>query len=170
MKKLLPFLTLVWIFIFLYGCGQDAPVTALEIGTPAPDFTISDTKGRTWTLSQLRGQVVFVNVWATWCPPCVKEMPSMQKLFTTLPPDRFKMLALLYNDAPAMAENLVGKLGLTFPILIDPKNMTARDYRVTGVPETFIIDKNGILREKFIGPVQWDSPEALQLVLKYINE
>lgn len=170
MKKLFAYLILVGLLFMIAGCGQDAPVTALEIGKPAPDFTISDTKGTTWTLSQLRGQVVFVNLWATWCPPCVKEMPSMQKLFTSLPPDKFKMLAILYNDAPAMAENLAKKIGITFPILIDPQNMAARAYGITGVPETFIIDKNGILREKFIGPVEWASPAARQMLLQYINE
>ncbi len=169
-RKLLSTLLLLGAFSLLSACGQDSVVTRLEIGNPAPDFTISDTKGKTWTLSQLRGQVVFVNIWATWCPPCVQEMPAMQDLFSTMPPDTFKMLAILYNDAPAMAENLAAKLNLTFPILIDPQNMAARAYGVTGVPETFIIDKQGILREKFIGPVDWASPEARQMIMKYIAQ
>jgi peroxiredoxin len=170
MKKLLPLLTLVYIILLSYGCGQNIPAPVLEIGKPAPNFTISDTKGKTWTLSELRGQVVFVNFWATWCPPCVKEMPAMQELNSSLPPDKFKILAILYNDAPAMAENLVAKLNLTFPILIDPQNMAARSYGLTGVPETYIIDKQGLLREKFIGPVQWNSPNARQMIMKYIAE
>jgi len=170
MKKRLPLLTLVYIILLSYGCGQNTPAPMLELGKPAPNFIISDTKGKTWTLSELRGQVVFVNFWATWCPPCVKEMPAMQELNSSLPPDKFKMLAILYNDAPAMAENLVAKLNLTFPILIDPQNMAARSYGLTGVPETFIIDKQGVLREKFIGPVQWNSPDARQMIMKYIAE
>ena len=156
--------------LFLAGCGPDTPVTRLTIGQPAPDFTISDTKGNIWTLSELRGQVVFINLWATWCPPCVKEMPSMQQLYTSLPPDKFKMLAILYNDAPAMAENLAAKQNFTFPILIDPQNKAAQAYGITGVPETFIVDKQGILREKFIGPVEWTSPEARQMIMRYINQ
>lgn len=154
--------------LFAASCEQ-APKVA-QVGKPAPDFTLVDTKGTTWTLSQLRGQVVFVNFWATWCPPCREEMPAMQRLFTMLPKDNFKMLAVLENDDPARADSFAAKAGITIPILVDQEKKVWPKYGLTGVPETFIVDKQGVLREKFIGPAQWDSPKYLQILGKYLNQ
>ncbi len=150
------------------GCGE--PPRIAEVGDPAPDFTLEDLSGRTWTLSELKGKVVFINFWATWCPPCREEMPSMQRLADMMPEDSFVMLALLNRDAPSMGANFVRKLGVTMPILNDQGNQAGRLYGITGLPETFIVDKQGILREKYIGPAQWDSPVYQQLMKKYIAE
>ncbi len=158
---------------FLSACGQEQEQenNALEtaIDKPAPDFTLVDLEGKTWTLSELQGQVVFLNFWATWCPPCVKEMPSMQNLYTALPKDQFKMLAVLNRDDPAIAGAFVEKLDITIPVLIDQENLIGSQYGLTGVPETFIIDKQGIIREKFIGPAEWDAPNAVEMIQHYIN-
>ena len=150
------------------GCNQK-PV-GLVVGEPAPDFSLVDLKGQTWTLSDLKGQVVFINFWATWCPPCLQEMPSMQRLFTTLQKENFKMLAILNNDQMAPAQFIAGQKGLTMPILDDSENIVGSQYGLTGLPETFIVDKEGILRVKFIGPELWDSPEHIQMLMKYINQ
>jgi len=168
MRKLLLFILVSGLFLSLPGCGPGPKVA--EVGQPAPDFTLLDRKGKTWTLSELKGQVVFVNFWATWCPPCREEMPSMQRLYTMLPQDKFKMLAVLNNDDPGLADSFAGKLGLTMPILDDQKNQVGQKYGLTGVPETFIVDKQGVLREKFIGPAQWDAPGYIQMLMKYINQ
>ena len=152
----------------LSACGQ-APKVA-EVGKRAPDFTLVDRQGKTWTLSDLKGQVVFVNFWATWCPPCREEMPSMQRLFTMLPKDKFKMLAIVNKDDPKLADSFAKKLGITMPILDDQANIVGPTYGLTGLPETFIVDKKGVLREKFIGPANWDSPGVLQMLMKYIKQ
>lgn len=152
----------------MISCGQRPKVA--EVGKLAPDFTLVDRKGKTWKLSDLEGQVVFVNFWATWCAPCREEMPSMERLHRLLPADKFKMLAILNNDEPAFADTLGAKLGVTFPILIDPGSKTGKAYGLTGVPETYIVDKKGVLREKFLGPVPWDSPAAQQMLMKYTNQ
>lgn len=158
---------MICLALFVYGCkGQKAAV----VGKPAPDFTLVDREGKTWTLSGLKGQVVFVNFWATWCPPCREEMPSMQKLHSMLPKDKFKMLAVLSKDKPAMADMFAVKLGLTMPILNDGDDRVGPKYGLTGLPETFIVDKEGVLREKFIGPANWDAPEYVDMLMKYINE
>ena len=94
----------------------------------------------------------------------------MQKLYTMLPKDKFKMLAILNKDDPALADTFVAKLGVTMPILNDQANIAGAEYGLTGLPETFIVDKQGVLREKFIGPAQWDSPEVVQMLMKYINQ
>jgi len=168
MKRLFFPITMICLTFLLVACGPRPEVA--EIGKPAPDFTLVDTKGKTWNLAELKGQVVFLNFWATWCPPCRQEMPSMQTVHASMPEDRFTMLAVLSNDDPALADAMAAKIGATFPILIDPANKAALAYGLTGVPETYIIDKQGVLREKFIGPAQWDSAEALQMLRKYIAQ
>jgi cytochrome c biogenesis protein CcmG, thiol:disulfide interchange protein DsbE len=168
MKKFF-FITLVFCLpLFIFACGQ-APAL-LKVGDPAPDFSLKDRKGKTWILSELKGQVVLVNFWATWCPPCREEMPSMQKLYARLPGDNFKMLAILNKDKPALADFVATQIGFTIPILNDQDNQVSSNFSIIGLPETFIIDKQGILREKFIGPVKWDSPGSIQMLMKYINQ
>ena len=170
MKKILAPLFILILLVAFYACNRQTTQPIAEIGKPAPDFTLVDRKGKTWTLSKLKGQVVFINFWATWCAPCREEMPSMQRLYTSLPADKFKMLAILNNDEPSFADSLVSKLGCTFPILVDPDNKAGQAYGLTGVPETFIVDKQGILRQKFIGPAKWDAPGARQMMMNYINQ
>jgi peroxiredoxin len=87
-----------------------------------------------------------------------------------LPQDRFVMLSVLQNDDPARADAFAAKLGLTLPILVDQDKKVGPNYGLTGVPETFIVDKQGVLREKFIGPADWDSPRNLQMLGKYLNQ
>ena len=167
MKKLSCSITIIGLTVLLFiACDKYLPKVA-EVGKLAPDFTLVDRKGKTWNLAELKGQVVFVNFWATWCLPCIKEMPSMQKLYSSMPANEFKMLAILFNDKPAVADRVVAKQKYTFPILIDPENKTGKAYGLTGVPETYIIDKQGVLREKFIGPVEWDTPGVRQMLMKY---
>ncbi len=87
-----------------------------------------------------------------------------------MPKDTFKMLTILNKDNPVLADSFAEKLGLTMPILDDQANKVGQRYGLTGVPETFIIDKKGILREKFIGPAKWDSPAYVQMLMKLINQ
>jgi len=168
MNKLSLSILILCVSILLAACGE-GPIVA-TVGNPAPDFTLVDRTGKNWTLSELKGQVVFINFWATWCPPCREEMPSMQRLYTKLPTDKFKMLAILNRDAPSLADVFVKKAGVTMPILDDQSNTVGSQYGLTGLPETYIIDKQGVLREKFIGPAQWDSPQFVQMLMTYINE
>ena len=168
MKKLI-FSTLIFCLpLFIFACGQGSAV--LKGGDPAPDFSLVDRQGKTWTLSELKGQVVFINFWATWCPPCLKELPSMQKLYTTLPKDSFKMLAILNKDKMTLADFVANQKGITIPILDDAQNVVGSKYFLIGLPETFIVDKQGIIREKVIGGIQWDTPDAVQMIMKYINQ
>jgi peroxiredoxin len=168
MKKL-SFIVLVFCLpLFIFACRQGTAI--LKVGDPAPDFSLVDRQGKTWTLSELKGQVIFINFWATWCPPCLQELPSMQKLYTILPPDKFKMLAILNKDETALADLVARQRGITIPILDDSQNIVGPNYSLTGLPETFIINKEGKLVEKFIGPVQWDAPKYIQMIMQYINQ
>ncbi len=164
---------MVLLAMVVFGCSKPKEEaknpTVARPGLPAPDFDLQDTNGKFWKLSDLKGQVVFVNFWATWCPPCREEMPSMSELNKAMPEDRFKMLTILSNDDPTLALNFLGKVGADFPILLDPLSKIANAYGLTGVPETFIVDKKGILRQKYIGPRNWSSREAKQMIMTYIK-
>lgn len=168
MKPLLRFALLAFLALALAGCSSAPPVP--QVGDAAPDFTLVDRQGKTWTLSQLKGQVVFVNFWATWCPPCQQELPSMQRLFEQMPEDRFKMLAVLSNDKVDMADFMAEQKGLTFPILDDGEGLAGLAYLVTGLPETYLIDKKGVIRKKHLGADEWDSPDNLGLIRTLLEE
>jgi len=115
--------------------------------------------------------VVFVNFWAAWCPPCIEEMPSIEALFRNLSgKPKFKMITILYRDDVDRITKSAKEQGYTLPIYRDPDGSAAIRFGITGVPETFIIDKNGILRDKVIGPYTWDSPAVTDTLLKLINE
>jgi peroxiredoxin len=128
------------------------------------DFTLPDLRGHAVQLSALRGKVVFINVWATWCPPCVEEMPTMQRLHEQL---RARGLVVLAVSLDALGEQVVAPFmrdyRLTFTTLLDPKGTIERLYRTGGVPESFIVDKQGRLVEKIVGPRDWAHPQALAM-------
>jgi cytochrome c biogenesis protein CcmG, thiol:disulfide interchange protein DsbE len=164
-------LCLLTLLLLLPSCDPGRRPGQAVVGKAAPDLILEDLEGRTFRLADLRGQVVFLHFWATWCPPCREEMPSMEALHREmrLAGEPFQILAVLSNDDPGQAARFAEKLGLTFPILKDPETKVARIYGVTGVPETFIIDSNGILRERFIGARPWESPEAKQILRSYMH-
>ncbi|MEJ2658164.1 MAG: TlpA disulfide reductase family protein [Desulfobacterales bacterium] len=135
----------------------------IKIGHPAPDFRFPGINGKMAGLSDYRGKVVLINIWATWCSSCVDEMPSMEKLYQKLKGENFEILAVSIDS---LGEKVVApfmkKHKLTFPALIDSAGTIRTSYGTTGVPESFIINKNGILVQKIIGPLDWGQPEALR--------
>jgi cytochrome c biogenesis protein CcmG/thiol:disulfide interchange protein DsbE len=136
-------------------------VTPLQLGQPAPDFTFPDLDGRELSLSDYRGKVVLVNIWATWCPPCRDEMPSMQKLYEKFKGRGFEILAVSIDaDGREAVAPFMEQMNLTFPALLDPNEKVRSLYAITGVPESFIIDKNGILVDRVIGPLDWASQKV----------
>jgi peroxiredoxin len=130
-------------------------------GFPAPDFVLPDLQGQAVRLSDHRGKIVFLNLWATWCPPCREEMPSMQRLYQQMSGRDFVMLAVSEDYDVAAVAAFAQQMRLSFPILLDTKGELPPRYGVTGYPETFIIDRNGNVIEHIIGPENWDSPNAI---------
>jgi len=176
-RKKRTFYFLSWLVLMLpafltAGCGPgDRQFQArVVVGQPVPEFALTDIKGRKWNLADLRGKVVLINFWATWCSPCREEMPSMEALNRRLPDTSFQMLTILYNDRPEFAYNLAKKIEFTAPIIVDTGSELATQYGLTGVPETFIIDTRGVLREKFIGPQKWDSPDVIAMLEQYLPQ
>lgn len=133
----------------------------LREGNPAPDFTFPDLDGRQVSLSDFRGKVVLVNIWATWCPPCRDEMPSMQKLYERFKGEDFEILAVSIDaEGREAVAPFMQQMNLTFPALLDPEEKIRSLYVITGVPESFIIDRNGILVQRVIGPRDWATPKV----------
>jgi peroxiredoxin len=139
-------------------------------GAPAPDFSLPDLDGKMTSLADYRGKVIFLNIWATWCPPCVEEMPSMEKLYQELKGEGFEILAVSVDVSGGEAViPFMKKHGLSFPALLDTKGSVKSLYQTTGVPESFIIDKDGIIAEKIIGPKDWASPGAIRSIRNLIQ-
>jgi len=151
---------------------QSSKYEPLAVGMPAPDFKLPDLEGKTRQLSDYRGKVVFLNFWATWCKPCKEEMPSMQILWENFKTEDFVMLGVSMDrvttkkDIPSFIESM----SLTFPILMDSWGQTDMRYKLMGVPETYIIDQNGILREKVIGPRDWTLKESLVTIVQLLQK
>ena len=136
------------------------------IGSAAPDFQLVDTTGGVRSLSAERGKVVLVNFWATWCPPCKEEMPSMEDLYLDFGGSNFEILAVnVDDDGPAVMPGFLKDNPHTFPILFDTEFQARTLYGVSMFPETFIVDKNGIITRKIIGAIDWTSPK----MLSYLN-
>lgn len=148
-------------------------------GSVAPDFRMEEMSGGEVALSDFKDQrVVLVNVWATWCAPCLQEMPSMQRLYESLEGEDFEILAVSV-DAPFGESDVGGRaggdleefsdrLGLTFPILRNPSGDIQRLYQTTGVPETFIVGRDGVIYKKVAGPTEWDATENEELIRRLL--
>jgi peroxiredoxin len=139
-----------------------------EVGSKAPEFELKDADGTLWRMSDQKGKVVFINFWATWCTTCKAEMPYKENLFEIMKGKPFQMLGMLFKDDPANLTNYYKSQKVSPPTLISEDNESGRMFGITGVPETFIIDKEGIIREKIVGPREWDNPETLALIEKWL--
>jgi len=134
----------------------------IKQGSPAPKFTLPGLDGKPVSLADFKGKVVFLNIWATWCPPCRDEMPSMEKLYQGLRGKDFEILAVSIDATGAKAVNpFVKEFKLSFPVLLDPEESLKNLYGMTGVPESFIINKQGIIEKVVIGPMDWATPEVI---------
>lgn len=146
----------------------------VSVGARAPDFTARtlDTPPVTKTLADYRGEVVLVNVWATWCGPCRVEMPSLQALHQSFGARGLRIVAVSIDD-PGMEHAIrafVRDYRLTFEILHDAPNAISRQYQTTGVPETFVIGRDGVIRKKVIGAMDWNSQGTRALVAQLLAE
>ncbi|MBI3015254.1 MAG: TlpA family protein disulfide reductase [Candidatus Tectomicrobia bacterium] len=150
----------VW---YIYSTRKSAaPEVRPEVGYLAPDFALSDLEGRIIRLSDLRGKkAVFLNFWATWCPPCRAEMPTMQKAYEQHQSRGLEILAVSIDRGGKKAvQEFMQELKLTFPALLDPDMSVLRMYRVVGIPVSLLIDRKGIIRYKHVGSRDWTSAES----------
>ena len=167
----------VALLIAVAWMNQDR-VQPVTTGTVAPDFEVNNLAGGVARLSDHRGEVVLVNIWATWCLPCRTEMPSMERLYQEFGEEEFEIMAVSIDAelGQISLDGYVGgdiqafgdSLGLTFPILHNPSGNIQRLYRTRGVPESFLIGRDGILYKKVAGPTEWDAPQHKELIQRLL--
>jgi cytochrome c biogenesis protein CcmG, thiol:disulfide interchange protein DsbE len=153
-------LALVLTFCACYG-GSRPP----RIGSSAPDFTLQDSQNKV-TLSQLRGQIVVLNFWATWCPPCIEEMPSLVEMQRRMKDKGITVVAVSIDEDESAYQKFVKEHAANLLTVRDPAQKTPTLYGTHGWPETFIIDRGGVMRRKFIGPVDWTDSEVMSFLTK----
>jgi cytochrome c biogenesis protein CcmG/thiol:disulfide interchange protein DsbE len=135
---------------------------ALKAGSAAPPFRLPSLGGGEVDLASQRGKVVVLNFWATWCPPCVAEMPSLERLHRALGPEGLSVVTVSTDEDDAELRRFVAERALSLPVLKDPGGrVAASEYHTTGYPETFVLDREGRLLEHVVGPAEWDSAERL---------
>ena len=135
-------------------------IAQVRPGMKAPEFNaVNLHTGDSMTLADYRGEVVLLNLWATWCGPCRWEMPSMERLYQDLGPAGLKIVAVSVDQVSGdEVLDFANELGLTFDVLQDRSGQIEIDYQTTGLPETVILDRDGMIVHKSIGPVEWDEP------------
>ncbi len=139
-------------------------LTSLLDKPQAPDFQLSDVDGNTHRLSDCRGRVVIVNFWATWCPPCRAEMPSMQRAWEKLQQEGIMMLAVNVGEDEDTIFQFTANYPVEFPLLMDLDSKIIGEWPVRGLPTTFVVDPQGRLAYRAIGGREWDEAELLQQV------
>lgn len=154
--------------------------TPVGPGAPAPAFEAHDLERRPAGLEDYEGKVVLLNVWATWCPPCVEEMPSMQRLYESYEGRDFEVVAVSIDARPGETDEFgrpggdigafADSLGLTYDILHDPSGRIQQIYQMTGVPESFVIGRDGIIYKRVTGATEWDAPQHRDLVDRLLAE
>jgi cytochrome c biogenesis protein CcmG/thiol:disulfide interchange protein DsbE len=172
-----------WTFVAVIVGGLLAGATAMvwfggdaarvEVGKPAPEFRAIDLRtGDSVSLrNRYRGQVTLVNIWATWCLPCKVEMPSMEKLFQSVGSQGFKIAAVSIDEgAPEDVLAFASNLHVSFDILQDRGGRVQELYETTGVPESFLLDRHGVLIKRVIGAHDWDSEVNRKLIQRLLDE
>jgi cytochrome c biogenesis protein CcmG, thiol:disulfide interchange protein DsbE len=149
--------------LFLGGCYSSSRPP--RIGTPAPDFTVQDSD-RKVTLSELRGKVVVLNFWATWCNPCIEEIPSLIEMQHRMKDKGVTVLAVSIDDDRDAYRRFLVNHGVDLLTVHDERHQSNALYGTFKFPETYIIDRNGIVRRKFIGAVDWTRPEVVEFLSK----
>jgi peroxiredoxin len=153
----------VFLAVFTSGaCADPHGLTPYPNPERPADFSLQDTNGRAHALSDYRGKVIIVNFWATWCPPCVKEMPSLQRLGEQLDPETSQILAINMGERREEIESFAKQYALNFPLLVDPEMAVATAWSVKGLPTTYILDPTGTIVLWAIGDLNWDEPSVLR--------
>jgi len=149
--------------------SRGAAPPPLAQGSQAPDFELPRLGGgEALSLSSLRGKLVLLNFWATWCKPCEDEMPAMERLYRQLPRESFELLAVSVDEAPGEVEAFRQRLGLTFPILLDPDQRVARSFETFRFPESLLVGADGVVIERFVGPKEWDAAAYVDLLRRLL--
>jgi len=141
-----------------------------QVGEPAPQFTLPDLEGTMHDLAEFRGRVIVLNYWATWCPPCIEEMPSLEKLHQSLSAKGLAVVAVSVDERFSDITKFVDRWRLTFTVLHDEGMRVSRAYQTFKYPETYIIDRSGRLKSKVVGARDWVAPSVIRDLVGLLNE
>jgi peroxiredoxin len=151
------YLLIFFSFIFLTA-GAPSPWGIDElVGKKAPEFTLKDMNEKTFSLSSIKGNVVLINFWATWCPPCRGEMPSLNKLYREFRDKGLIVVAVSTDRSATPVKDFLDKKPVDFPVLMDSDNKVSRQFKVFSLPTTFLLDRNGTIIHRYLGEEEWDS-------------
>ena len=148
-----------------YAAGFEA-----RASTPAPLLQAQDMNGAPQTLAGYRGKVVLLNFWASWCPPCLREMPSMERLKQKMADRPLEIVALDSAETAEEVSAFLSRMKLSFPILLDPDGSNTRRWKVFALPTSFLLDAEGRVRYVLTGPTDWDEGEAMQVIESLLEE
>jgi len=148
MNQVLKVILLIILTSMILITGCSAP----EIGKSAPSFQLTDINGKSVSLSDFQGKPVLINFWATWCAPCLFEMPYIQEVYDEWAERGLVILAINIGESPSRVENFMHYFNFSFPVLMDMKKNVTAKYNVIGYPTTYFIDGDGIIRDIKIGP------------------
>ncbi len=156
----------------VFAEGAPQTMTPVAKRPAAKDYALEDMDGKTQRLSEQRGKVVLVNFWATWCPPCRKELPSMQRLWEKLKDEPFALHAIDTGETAEEILPFIFSTGteLTFPILLDRESKTPRQWPVIAIPTTFVVDKQGRIAYRSVGGREWDDPKLIEELRRLMRE
>lgn len=146
-------------------------IALVGVGSKAPDFHAIDlATGRPVSFADYRGKVLLINIWATWCEPCKVEMPAIERLFRTVTDTGFRVVSVSIDKADSSTVTAFARTyGLTFPILQNQSGDIQDIYQTTGIPESFVVDREGRIMKKVIGPAEWDGPVNLDLIRSLLH-
>ena len=156
------------LFALFWGSDTPAPVGR---GVRAPAFELPRAGGGPpLSAAELRGKVVLVNFWATWCKPCEDEMPAMERLYRKLRGSDFELVAISVDEDAAAVDTFVKRLGLSFPILLDPSKDIASAYQTYRFPESLLVGRDGVVLERYIGSKEWDADAYVDRIRRLLVE
>ena len=138
------------LLIYSVAAGPSEPP---QVGYPVPDFTFTALDGSTMSLGAHNGEVVVVNFFASWCDPCRQEAAALEETWRAYQGQDVQFYGIAYKDADSKAQAFLDEFGVSYPCTVDTSNRSARDYGVTGVPETFVVGRDGLLVRHFLGPI-----------------
>jgi peroxiredoxin len=150
------------------GVGQDVSTVPVKVDYPAPSLSLTDLDGVSRSLSDYQGQVVLVNLWATWCPPCREEMPTLESFYQAHREQGFVIIGLNDGDVAIDVRDFVTSYGLTFPIWLDPTYISESVFNTMNLPSSFVIDRRGQVRLQWVGMIDRDKLE--EYVVPIIEE
>jgi len=168
-RRAAPFGAALLVLAAMPVASSDPPIKPWTSGA-TPPLELAAMDGRKVALAGLKGRVVVINYWATWCEPCIDEMPSLERLRAKMKGRPFEVLAVNYGESSGRVSRFVAKMKLTLPVLLDPYKNSVEAWKVRGLPMTFIVDAKGEVRYWSFGERDWSRGEALRLVERLVAE